>query len=235
MKVSEERFLDIIEAPRERLELDVELESESGEIGQKWLIERTGDLETLWEQMGEDEFGEDERIPYWGEIWPASILLGRWLLRRKADIQGKLCLDIGCGLGLTGIIGSSVGARVVAFDYEWPAVYFASENTRLNNVPPVLWACMDWREPAFGNQQFDFMWAGDVFYEKRFFEPLEKLLRNHLTPDGVVWIGEPVRTVSRDVWAELAELGWKTELLTTEYVSCGGQRPEVNLRQLSRR
>lgn len=218
---------DISDAECERLVVDVE--------SRKWYIERHGDLEHLWEQMDDDDFGDDEHIPYWAEIWPASVLLGRWLLRNSDRIRGKQCLDIGCGLGLTGIIGSAAGALVTAFDYEWPAVHFAAQNEKLNNVPPVLWTCMDWRQPAFCGQIFDFMWAGDVFYEKRFFEPLEKLLRNHLAPDGVVWVGEPIRTVSRDVWGELEELGWKVEIVTTEYVSLCGQRPEVNLRQLSRK
>jgi len=44
--------------------------------GRIWKIERTADLETLWDSIGEDDFGEDERLPYWAELWPASVLLG---------------------------------------------------------------------------------------------------------------------------------------------------------------
>ena len=40
--------------------------------GRQWHLERAGDLESLWDAMDSDEFGEDERLPYWTELWPAS-------------------------------------------------------------------------------------------------------------------------------------------------------------------
>lgn len=201
--------------------------------GRTWMLDREADMEALWERMGEGDLGEDERLPYWAEVWPASVLLGRHILRNADAVRGRPCLDLGCGLGLTGIIASHAGARVVAFDYEWPAVRFARCNATLNAVSQPLWALMDWRQPAVKAGAFDRIWGGDVLYERRFFDPLMRLFRHALAPGGRIWIGEPVRTVSRPVWDELRAEGFAPEKLTVEKVALCGQNATVNLWEIT--
>lgn len=207
--------------PGSRVEVEVE--------GRVWLLDRAADMEALWDAMDDGDLDEDERLPYWAEVWPASVLLGRHILRNAASLRGRPCLDLGCGLGLTGMIAAEAGANVVAFDYEWPAVRFARHNAELNNVPQPLWLLMDWRQPALKPQSFDFIWGGDVLYEKRFFDPLIRLFRHALAPNGRIWIGEPVRTVSRPVWEQLEAEGFATRKLTVEKVALCGQNATVNL------
>ena len=80
--------------------------------GRGWRLERAADLEALWDAMTEDAAAfEDERIPYWAELWPSSLVLAEWLALRRADIAGRRCLDLGCGLGLTALVGQWLGAR----------------------------------------------------------------------------------------------------------------------------
>lgn len=201
--------------------------------GRAWLLDRAADMEALWDAMDDGDLDEDERLPYWAEVWPASVLLGRHILRNADRLHGRACLDIGCGLGLTGLIAASVGARVAAFDYEWPAVRFARHNAALNNVPQPLWLLMDWRRPAVRERAFDFIWGGDVLYEKRFFDPLIRLFRHALAPNGRIWIGEPVRTVSRPVWERLGDEGFATRKLTVEKVALCGQNATVNLWEIT--
>jgi predicted nicotinamide N-methyase len=207
--------------PGSRVEVEVE--------GRVWLLDRAADMEALWDAMDGEDMGDDERLPYWAEVWPASVLLGRHIVRNADRLHGRVCLDVGCGLGLTGMIAASVGAQVVGFDYEWPAVRFARHNAELNSVPQPLWAVMDWREPAVEAGAFEFIWAGDVLYEKRFFNPLIRLFRHTLAPGGRIWIGEPVRTVSRPVWDELRARGFAAEKLAMEKVALCGQNATVNL------
>ncbi|WP_419787579.1 class I SAM-dependent methyltransferase [Pseudodesulfovibrio sp.] len=197
-----------------------------------WLLDRAADMEALWDAMDEDDLGEDERLPYWAEVWPASVLLARQIRRMGSELAGRPCLDIGCGLGLTGMAAAAVGAHVVAFDYEWQALRFARHNAYLNQVDQPLWMCMDWRQPALKPGAFDFMWGGDVLYEKRFFDPLIRLFRHALAPGGRIWIGEPVRTVSRPVWDLVREQGFSAEKLTVEKVALCGQNATVNLWEL---
>ncbi|SKA75196.1 Predicted nicotinamide N-methyase [Paucidesulfovibrio gracilis DSM 16080] len=202
--------------------------------GRDWLLERTGDMESLWAEMDQEAFGEDERLPYWAEVWPASLLVCEKLQQEQHRIQGRICLDVGCGLGISALVGSRLGARVVAFDYEPRAVRFAHANARLNNVPSPLWTIMDWRFPALARQAFDFIWGGDVLYEKRFFEPLEALFEHCLTPRGEIWLGEPERTVSRPVWDRLRHRGWQCDIVLREKVALGGQNQTVRLWRVRR-
>lgn len=190
-------------------------------------------MEALWDAMDDGDLDDDERLPYWAEVWPASVLLGRHISRNAMILQGKKCLDLGCGLGLTAMIASSVGAQVVAFDYEWPAVRFARHNAEINDVPQPLWTQMDWRHPALCPNAFEHIWAGDVLYEKRFFEPIIQLFRHALAPGGSIWVGEPVRTVSRPVWDELRNEGFRPEKLITEKVALCGQNATVNLWEIT--
>ena len=202
--------------------------------GRDWFLERTGDMERLWDEMDQADFGEDERLPYWAEIWPASVLLCDRLLRERERIAGKPCLDLGCGLGLTALVGSWLGARVLAVDYEAQALCFAQGNADLNGVPQPLWAVMDWRSPGLAAAAFEFIWGGDILYEKRFFDPLEALFRRCLAPGGEIWLGEPERTVSRPVWDRLAGRGWQCDIVLRDKVALGGQNQTVRLWRVTR-
>ncbi len=103
-------------------------------LGRDLAIERSADLEALWAAMDEDDFGPDERIPYWAELWPSSLALSRFLEGRPDLVRGKVCLDLGCGLGLTGIVAGLLGGRVIGLDHEWPAAFFARHNAGLNGL-----------------------------------------------------------------------------------------------------
>ncbi|MBT8764132.1 methyltransferase domain-containing protein [Desulfohalobiaceae bacterium Ax17] len=199
---------------------------------QKWLLKRPADLETLWTEM--DELDQDERIPYWVEVWPASKLLGEWLIKNKQNIRGKLCLDLGCGLGLTSLIASKLQAKVIALDYAWQALYFGRQNSLLNDVCSPLWVQMDWRTPGFKEKSFDYILGSDVFYERRFFEPISTLFDRFLAPGGKIWLGDPERTVSKDVWTRLKSLGWQVRRVASKKVELENQKAMVNLWEVCR-
>ena len=164
--------------------------------GRQWRLERAADLEELWQSMTEagDAF-EDERLPYWTELWPSSLVLAEWLSLCAGRIRGRPCLDLGCGLGLTAQVGQWLGARVAGMDYEAEALRFAARNARRNRVPQPAWLLMDWRHPALRAGSMDCIWGGDIMYEKRFVSPVLRFLAHALAPGGAVWVAEPGRTV----------------------------------------
>lgn len=205
--------------------------------GRDWTLDRAADLETLWESMVDDDFDDDERLPYWTELWPSSLVLGEHLFAHKEMIAGKNCLDIGCGLGLTAIIASWLGAHVVAMDYEFEALRFARNNAALNNVVQPQWTLMDWRFPAVRPKSVDVMWGGDIMYETRFVEPVLSFLDHCLVSGGCAWVAEPNRNVYNEFKAQLDERGWKSRKLRTEKTSAIYEQPSkvtVNLWELSR-
>lgn len=82
--------------------------------GRDWTLERAADMEALWESM--TEFTEDERLPYWTELWPSSLVLADWLYQRRESLRGQPCLDLGCGIGLTALVAQWLGANVIGMD-----------------------------------------------------------------------------------------------------------------------
>jgi Predicted methyltransferase len=212
---------------------------EADVCGVCWKLSRPADLETLWNQMGEGDLGDDERLPYWVELWPAAVLLARWLAKNGEGLRSSTCLDVGCGLGLSSLVAAAAGAHVLAFDYEPEALVYARRNIALNkallNGGAPLFALMDWRRPALAAGSINVVVGADILYERRFFEPVATLLDYAVAPGGVVWLADPEREVSSSVWERLERLGWRVSTPFSDKVSQSGQNMTVHLRQLDRR
>src|ERR1700722_15588824 len=58
---------------------------------------------------------KDEYMPYWTDLWPAARMLAK-VIRRQKWTPGTEALEIGCGLGLPGIVAMSMGLRVIFSD-----------------------------------------------------------------------------------------------------------------------
>lgn len=178
--------------------------------GRSWELARAADLEQLWDAMADDPRNfEDERLPYWTELWPSSVALAEWLALRREEIAGRACLDLGCGLGLTALVGQWLGARVTAVDYEEAALGFARRNAQLNQVPQPLWTLMDWRRPAVRAESMARIWGGDIMYETRFVAPVLRFLKHALAPGGAAWVAEPGRAVYEAFLHALQSGGWQ--------------------------
>lgn len=191
-------------------------------LERQWKVHRPADLEDLWRKLGEDDFGLDERIPYWVELWPSSNALAEWLEMNQAALSRALCLDVGCGLGLCACVAAARGARVVGLDYMGEALRFAGVNAQANGVDSLLWTQMDWRFPAFKGPCFDLIWGADIFYERRFAEPLLALFNGILAPGGRIWLAEPERSVSSGAWDLLRVSGWNLQPVKRTKVSTEG-------------
>lgn len=207
--------------------------------GRLWRLSRPADLESLWAAMGEGVpgWGEDERLPYWVELWPAAVLLARFIARNPQAVAGRACLDAGCGLGLPALVAAAAGARVLAFDYEPEALVFARRNAGLNlragETHPVF-AVMDWRRPAVRKGGAEVILGADILYERRFFEPVAAFLEHALAPGGAIFIADPERSVSAGVAERLHAKGWRVAEAFTDRVAQSGQNMTVRLLEITR-
>ena len=170
--------------------------------GRIWHIRRA-DMDRLWASMGADAGEGEERLPYWNEIWPSSLALAGWIAEMEDDIRGKKCLDMGCGLGFTALMGRWFGADVTGMDYEPEAIEYARLNAEENCIEGVEWKVEDWRKPTLPPESFDRIWAGDVMYEPAFAEPVAAFIRSMLKPEGKAWLAEPGREIFRVLLDEL--------------------------------
>src|SRR5436309_10990959 len=78
-------------------------------------------------------FALDEYMPYWADLWPGARMLAKYLLRQTWP-PGLLALEVGCGLGLPGVVALSLGLRVLFSDYDATALHFPAQNARDNGV-----------------------------------------------------------------------------------------------------
>lgn len=179
--------------------------------GGEWFLERQASLEDLWQNMAEGDFDENH-IPYWAEVWPASLLLAEWLRERREEITRRLCVDLGCGLGLTALVGQCQGARVLALDYEAPAICHTIANALANHVESPLGAVMDWRNPAVRRGRISRIWGADILYEKRHMRSILEFLAHSLEPHGKVWLAAPQRPIFYDFLEMAKAAGWLINL-----------------------
>jgi predicted nicotinamide N-methyase len=134
--------------------------------------------------LDEEAFADDEFLPYWAELWPAT----RALVEALPEVSGLRVVEIGCGLGVPALVAASRGAEVTAVDWAVDAVDLLRENASRNGLT-LRAEQRDWREPW--EERFDLALAADVLYELRNVEPVLARL-GELAPVALVGLaGRP--------------------------------------------
>jgi predicted nicotinamide N-methyase len=163
-------------------------------------------LDALFDQLiakGPDhEDVRDERIPYWAELWPAAIALSRYLLETYPSLEGKNVLELGCGLGLPGIVAGLLGAEVTLTDYLPEPLDFARRNWEQNLSRPARFELLDWRNPQPALAA-DLVLASDIAYEKRAFPFLHHAFQTLCRPGGTILASDPSRSASPELFQSL--------------------------------
>jgi predicted nicotinamide N-methyase len=136
-------------------------------------------------------FAVDEYMPYWTDLWPAARMLAKALMR-ETWTPGVKALEIGCGLGLPGIVALAQGMHVTFSDYDATALKFAADNARSNGFTNFKLLRLDWRQPP-ADLRVPIVLASDLVYESRSVEPVVKLIRHVLAPDGVCLLTDQER------------------------------------------
>jgi predicted nicotinamide N-methyase len=174
--------------------------------GQDVRLTKIADLEVLLEELDPVTFAEDERIPYWAELWPSAVALA-YYTTQHLHLVGRGVLELGCGLGLVSVVAALQGARVLCTDYEPDALAFARHNARRNACRQIRFRLVDWRRPAL-RRRYDYILASDVIYEARNFEPLVNLLSRYLARGGTAVFAEPGRVNAVPFFALLRQQGF---------------------------
>ena len=166
------------------------------------------DPDILIDELDPEQYDEDERLPYWAEIWPAAIGLGRHLFEYPLPVGSKL-LELGCGLGVAGIAAAAAGQEVVACDYEKDAIAFSRYNARLNGQEKsISFRFLDWRSPNL-NQKFHIVIGSDIIYETPNHYPIQKLLDQTLKTGGMFHTSDPGRRAAESFVKSMINHGYR--------------------------
>jgi predicted nicotinamide N-methyase len=147
--------------------------------------------------------------PYWAVLWRSGVTLASEL--DGEALEGKRVVELGCGLGLPGIVAARAGASVLATDASEEALTLVARNAGENGVS-LETAVVDWAEPAalLERAPFDLVLAADVLYEESSAAPLLSLLPR-LAPEA--WVADPGRPTAA-AFVEEAKRRWRVDTST---------------------
>jgi len=187
---------------------------------------RVADVDSLLDRLPSVQFRPDERLPYWAELWPSAIAHAQYLWR-SVEVQGLQVLELGCGIGLAGIVASRKGAAVTFTDYEADALAFTRYNVLQNACTRVVIRHLDWFTPTL-TETYQLIIASDVLYERTNFQPLLQLYHRNLAPGGHFILAEPNRPVATDFFRLLRDHGFRYQR-TSAQVEVNGERHAISM------
>lgn len=178
-----------------------------------------------------EAFAGDDYLPYWADLWPASRMLAKAVLR-EPWAPGLHAIEIGCGLGLPGIAALACGMRVTFTDYDATALDFAAENARRNRFTDFTLLPLDWRHPPEGLQA-PVLLASDLLYELRNVVPLVELMKQMLAPGGLCLLTDQDRVPSHLLRETLLAEGFAFTTKVMHAGEPGGRRARGTLYRIT--
>ncbi|MEJ2430939.1 MAG: methyltransferase [Deltaproteobacteria bacterium] len=149
---------------------------------------RIADLdEIILDRLGTGGLNGTE-LPYWGKIWEAGIVLAAYLMAQPV-IPGRKILEIGTGLGVSGLFAAACGHDVTLSDHKKEIIRFIRANILLNELDHVPVIKVDWTRSA-SNQLFDWIVGSEVVYHRQTYDSLVQFFLQTLKPHGTIFLAK---------------------------------------------
>jgi predicted nicotinamide N-methyase len=187
------------------------------------------DADTL---IDETAFNRDERLPYWADVWPASVALGQAVL--AMDGTGRNLLELGCGSGLVTSVALKAGFDVTATDYYDDALSFTRLNAVANTSREPHTMILDWRHVPTVISAFDFVAAADVLYERSHGPVVARAIASTLKEGGRALIADPGRVGSPMFFDALHDVGLRHMSATVVKVAMHGRDYPITVHEIGR-
>jgi predicted nicotinamide N-methyase len=168
-----------------------------------------------------------EEMPYWSDLWPAARMLAK-VLQRESFPPGLKALEVGCGLGLPGVVALARGMRVVFSDAHPLALRYAERNALLNGFDQFEVLRLDWRHPP-AELRVEVVLGSDLIYEIDNVAPLIGLIKQVLLPAGQCLLTDQERVPGFVVQEALTQAGLTFTTQTLRAGQPGGRRVKGTL------
>jgi len=181
----------------------------------------------------------DEYMPYWADLWPAARMLAKAVAKEDWSQYPKTgdkleAMELGCGLGVPGLTALACGLKVIFTDYDLTAVRFAANNARRNKLFDFKAQALDWRCPP-ADLKVPVILGADLTYETRNIDPLVKLIRQVLAPDGICLLTDQDRTPAPLLREQLGYAGLHYQQEVVRAGEPGGYRLQGTLYRIRQR
>lgn len=157
-------------------------------------------------------------LPFWAKIWPSSLLLAFFVDRLPR--KNRHILEIGAGVGVTGLFAAKKGYQVVLSDIDENALLFARINILQNGLQDNAdIAFVDFTRTEL-DRHFDYILGCEVLYREEMYRPMIKFLLKHLaaTPDSEVIVALDYARRAKKFF-QLAE---KEFMMQSKTIGCKG-------------
>ncbi|HHO47010.1 MAG TPA: methyltransferase domain-containing protein [Desulfobacteraceae bacterium] len=159
------------------------------------------DLEPLLE--GKDPLRNPSEFPFWVRLWEAAVVLAGYLAGQQYGAGTRL-LELDAGMGAPGLAAAAAGCNVTLTDYEERILDFERVSAAASKLENVRFSILDWKNPP-AMDRYDIIVGAEILFREEFFEPLLKVIRSALKPDGVVYLAHDIRRQSLKPFLQMAE------------------------------
>ncbi len=139
--------------------------------------------------------------PYWAHLWS-----GARVLAEAVPHDGGRVLELGCGLGLPGLVAARRGGRVTFLDRIPVSLAFVRASAEANGIRDAALVVADLTRPPF-RERFDLVLAAEVLYERPLFSRVARTLGGLIAPRGRVLLADGGRIDTRAFYPELEACG----------------------------
>lgn len=152
------------------------------------------------EAKGDDALSS---FPFWVKIWEAAIVLTDHLVHQDLDPSLSV-LEVGAGMGVTGLFLGAFGHPVTVTDYNDDALALLEKNIDHNGLTSVKVEKLDWHNPEIEGK-FDIVCGAELIYKESDVAPVINLVKTYLKPGGTVYVAHDIRRMSMIEFLKAAE------------------------------
>jgi predicted nicotinamide N-methyase len=179
--------------------------------------------------ISEDDYVQDERLPYWADLWPSAQILANEVAIMR--LSGLRVLELGCGLGVVALAAAMAGADVTATDYYDDAILFASLNVATATGTEIATRMVNWVDMPDDLGKFDVVLASDVLYEHRYASMVAGAIAKTLVRGGEAIVADPGRIALAEFLEECSDRGLTSDPDPRPYVD-GEIKQTITLHRL---
>ncbi|WP_291320473.1 methyltransferase [Desulfonatronospira sp.] len=146
-------------------------------------ILQIADMEAYIDHLAETS-RDGLELPLWAKIWPASMMLAYYLCSLHVEKQLDM-LELGSGVGLSGLAAAARGHKVLITDNNLDALLFAKINILQNNLQDnAAVHAVDFTADQLP-RRFDCILGAEILYHDKSYPPLLRFLGEHLETSSV--------------------------------------------------
>jgi predicted nicotinamide N-methyase len=162
---------------------------------------RVADLEQHVDRVALLAGDDPPEPPYWAHLWSGARVLAEVVPCDRAT-----AIELGCGLGLPGLVAARRGARVTFVDRVAAPLAFVRASAAASGLRAVDVVAADATGGAV-TARFDLVLAAELLYDRALFGRIAEAIEARLAPTGVAFLADAGRIDTRQFYAELARVG----------------------------